>query len=86
MNRSLRFLICLMPLVTFGAAAADAAESALPFKTASLESASICARTPTAETQQKAGASMKMRLAACRCCGWETTADGHKMCVHQCCD
>ena len=85
MKRSLRVLLCLTPLLAFGAVPAMA-KFAGPIKMASLESAPFCAWTSSADAQQKAGASAKIRLAGCSCCGWETTANGHKMCNHQCCN
>jgi hypothetical protein len=82
----LRMLICLAPVLAFGASTARA-ERFAPFnRTGSPAYTPVCAKTSGGATEPNAGASTKIRLAgACRCCGWENW-EGHKVCVHQCCD
>lgn len=80
-----RLLICLAPVLLIGASTAHALQYTPIHKTGSLAYTPVCARTSDTATEQKAGPS-NMRLALhCRCCGWENW-NGHRVCVHQCCD
>jgi hypothetical protein len=82
----IRMWVCLVPVLAFSASAAGAEGSAIVNKTGPLAYTPVCARTSGAVTEQNVGASTKMRLAfVCRCCGWQNW-EGHKVCVHQCCN
>jgi hypothetical protein len=86
MMLSLRTLICLAPILAFGAGTAHAEPFAPIAKTGSAAFTSICPKTSGDATERTTGASTRTRVAfACRCCGWQNWG-GHDVCVHQCCD
>jgi hypothetical protein len=86
MKLFLRLLICIAPVVVFGASAAQGIEFTPIHRTGLLAYTPVCARTSNTESEQNTDASTKMHLAfACRCCGWQDWG-GHKVCVHQCCN